>query len=503
MERNDTRKQLKLGALISYAAIIINTIIALLYTPWMARELGTSDYALYNLAYSFVRMFMNDFGLSSAVSRFAAKYRAENKEEQVGKLVGTITRLYLLIDAFIFAALLVIYFFIGQIYKGLTPAEIVTFRKLYIIMSFSTVISFPFLSQSGILTAYEKFIQLKLCDLAQKLLSVGMIVFALLNHMDVVAVMAAYAGAGLIVIGIKAYVIHKYTDVRPDLKENDLDIRKAVLGFSIWMAISSIAATATFGLAPSIMGIVSNSKEIALFSPANALEGYFYMIAAAVNGLFLARVSRMIEAGDEKGIYRLMVNVGRYQLALMGLVYVGFICIGKDFMVAWMGTEYERTYYCAILLFFPDLLQFAEQIANTTVIAKNKVKYSAFAAIGKTITCIAVSFPLSHLFGAVGASAAIALSYLVDFIIMNVVYHRQLGLDIPRFFKECYGSFLLPYFISTAISMWLISFVPVGGWTGVLLKGIITVIIYAFVVWTAALRKDEKQFLLKRLRRRR
>ena len=97
---NNENKQLKYGAVISYIAIFINTLTALFYIPWMARKLGQSHYALYNLAFSFVNFFLVDFGLGMAVARFVAKYRAEN-EEKANTLVGTITKLYLAIDALI------------------------------------------------------------------------------------------------------------------------------------------------------------------------------------------------------------------------------------------------------------------------------------------------------------------------------------------------------------------------------------------------------------------
>ena len=158
-------KQLKYGAVISYIAIFINTLTALFYLPWMARKLGQSHYALYNLAFSFVNFFLVDFGLGMAVSRFAAKYRAEEADDKQNILIGTITKLYLAIDAVIIVVMAVVYFFIDVIYKGLTPEEIAVFKPLYLIMTAYSVLSFPFMSINGILTAYEKFVALKLCDL--------------------------------------------------------------------------------------------------------------------------------------------------------------------------------------------------------------------------------------------------------------------------------------------------------------------------------------------------
>ena len=73
-------KQIKFGALISYFAIAFNIIAGLIYTPWMVSQIGKSDYGLYTLANSLITLFLVDFGLGQAVSRYVSKYRAEGDE---------------------------------------------------------------------------------------------------------------------------------------------------------------------------------------------------------------------------------------------------------------------------------------------------------------------------------------------------------------------------------------------------------------------------------------
>ena len=46
--------QLKAGAVLNYVAIALNMIIGLLYTPYMLRMLGQSEYGLYSLAASII-----------------------------------------------------------------------------------------------------------------------------------------------------------------------------------------------------------------------------------------------------------------------------------------------------------------------------------------------------------------------------------------------------------------------------------------------------------------
>lgn len=76
----------------------------------MVDTIGKSDYGLYTLANSLITLFLVDFGLSSAVSRYVAKYRAEGRQDKVNNFLGAVYKLYLIIDAVIFVALLIIYF---------------------------------------------------------------------------------------------------------------------------------------------------------------------------------------------------------------------------------------------------------------------------------------------------------------------------------------------------------------------------------------------------------
>ena len=492
MEKSD--KQLKYGALISYLAIFINTFTALFYIPWMARKIGKSDYALYNLAFQFVNFFLVDFGLGSAVSRFVSKYRAEHREDKINSLVGVVTKLYLAIDVLILIVMFVVYFFIDSIYKGLTPAELSKFKILYLIMAGYSVFSFPFMSIPGILTAYEKFIQLKLCDLTQRLLTVVLIIMAIRSGYGVVQLIGANVISGLLLLFVKLFIVHHDTPVRPDFQTKDSDLFRGIISFSIWTAVVSICQRFIFNLAPTILGNVSNSAEIALFSPANSLEGYFYLFAAAVNGLFLPRVSRYIADNKEDQLFDLMVRVGRYQLSVMGLIFIGFLCLGNEFMCLWMGNDYQGAALCAILMFIPDLLLFTQQIGNDTVIAKNEVKHYAFSSIGMAVICTILSFPLSRRYGALGSCIAISVSYMFTFIYMNVVFYKKLNIDIFSFFRKCYLSFFLPYVLTFIISRIVIPFIHLSGWSGLLVKAMIMAMIYCILIWLLALSKEEKVF---------
>ena len=119
--------------MLSYLGLGINILIGLLYTPWMIHSIGRDNFGLYTLAMSIITLFVFDFGLSSAVTRFMAKYIAEGRNDKANNCLGLVYKLYIGIDAILLIILTGVYFFIPSIYESLTPEEISKFKIVYVI----------------------------------------------------------------------------------------------------------------------------------------------------------------------------------------------------------------------------------------------------------------------------------------------------------------------------------------------------------------------------------
>ena len=200
-------QQLKFGAVLSYFSIILNVVAGFVYTPWMVNQIGQGDYGLYTLANSLITLFLVDFGLSTATSRYISKYRAEGRQDKIDNFLAAIYKLYLLIDLVLFIVLLVVYSFIERIYVSLTPYELERFKVVYIIVASFAVINFPFVTFNGILNSYEKFIPLKLADVIYRILLVSMTIVALIFGMGLYGLVAVHAIVGLLIIIFKFIVI--------------------------------------------------------------------------------------------------------------------------------------------------------------------------------------------------------------------------------------------------------------------------------------------------------
>ena len=485
--------QIKMGAAISYFALAFNMITGLVYTPWMVQRIGQSSYGLYTLATSLIAIFMLDFGLGSAVSRFISKYRAEGNQKAADDIIGIIYKLYILIDTAIFVILVGIFFFIGSIYKSLTPDELEKFRTLYLIVAGFNLISFPFSPLNGILNAYEKFIELKLCDLFNRIFTMAFVVIALFISSDVVMVVLANVASNLLTILIKFAIVKAKLPLRVNWKASGKENYKSLFSFTVWTTINSIMQRFTHSFSPSILGMNASSIEIAVYSPAVTLEAYFYSIATAVNGLFMPRVSKYIADKKEHEILNLMIKVGKYQVTVLGLLFIGFILLGREFVILWMGPEYEKSYYCALIIILPTFISGTQQIANTTVIAKNLIRYQSYCMMVTGVLGLAVSYVLSMYIGAIGVCVGTSITALMNTAFMNTIYYKKAGINVFVFYKNCYLKALPVYAVTAAIGLLALPLLPLVGWMGFFVKAFIIAVVYlvlmAFIYFTSTERK--------------
>lgn len=490
-------KQIKLGAVLSYISIAVNIIAGLLYTPWMVAQIGEGDYGLYTLANSLITLFLVDFGLSAATSRYISKYRAEGRQDKIDSFLGAIYKLYLIIDAVIFVVLFVVYFFIDKIYVQLTPTEMEKFRVIYIMAASFAVVNFPFVTFNGILNAYEKFIQLKLADVIYRILLVGITVVALIMGYGLYALVAVHALVGLIIIAYKWVIIKKTLPIKVNIKSTERSLYKDIFSFSIWVAVATLAQRLVFNITPSILGIVASSTAIAIFGIVATIEGYTYTISSAINGMFMPKISRIYQGEDaQRNMMPLMLGVGRFQNALNGLIVAGFAVVGKSFIELWLGSLYVPAYYGIMLVIVPGLFYNALEIANTAMVVQKKVNLQAYVNIGMGLLNVALSFVLSYKFGVVGACVSIFVAYTFRTIALIVIYHRVMKFDIITFVKKCYIRMSIPIVLTVFIGFGMNYFVPNGGWLIFIAKGAVTVAIYMALTLLLGFNKEEKSNII-------
>jgi O-antigen/teichoic acid export membrane protein len=490
----DSNKQIKLGAVMSYVAILFNIVAGLIYTPWMIHRIGQSEYGLYTLAITVISFFTMDFGLGEAVSRFMSRYNAEGNKEKASDFLGITFKLYIIIDILILVALLFLLIFIDSIYKELTQTELYQFKVVFSIAAIYSIASFPFMPLNGILISNERFAFLKLANLLHKVFTVFTMVIVLVLGYKLYALVTVNAVTGLLLIAFKLSYIQKSKLISVNFKANDKDILKSIFSYSVWTTIIVTSQRFIMNITPTVLGAFAGSVQISLFAIAMTIEAYVWTFANALNGLFLPKVSRItIDNKNPVEVENLMIKVGRIQLIMIGLLIVGFLTMGKEFMVLWLGDSFRESYYIAMLLIGTGIITLTQSIGSTTLIALNEIKYRAFCALTAAGISFSLSIVLSQIYGALGSGLAIFAGGLIGYVIgMNIVYHKVLEINVMRFFKECHFKMAIPLILTCIAGYAMQYYLPVNSLGLFLVKASVLGCLYLILMWFMAFNQFEK-----------
>ena len=98
--------QIRAGAALSYVSMALSTVISLVYTPIMLRQLGDSEFGVYQAVLPIIS-YLNllSFGLGSACVRYYSRFRAAGDKKGCAKLNGMFLITYLILGALVLAGL--------------------------------------------------------------------------------------------------------------------------------------------------------------------------------------------------------------------------------------------------------------------------------------------------------------------------------------------------------------------------------------------------------------
>lgn len=486
MEKNieaNSRYQIKFATLVSYISIAVNIISGLLFTPWLIHQLGDGDYGIYSIGTSIITLLIMDFGISEAVAKYVAQYRAEGKEEKVTELLSLVTKIYLMLALVFLIVFTVLYFFLGNIYNSFSPEEMVKLRNVYIIIAVYNVFAFAFTPLSGVMLAYEHLVSLKLCDIILRVLTIIITIAAIIKGFGLYSAVAANAIAGIVVIVYKLYIIQSHHKFKIDLSYKDNDMLKRILSFSVWVAVLIITQRCIYSITPSILGALSGSNEVTLYSVSSALEGYAYSFGSVISTLFLAKISRQLESRDNEGFNNLIITTGKIQFLLCAIILGGFICVGKIFIELWMGNGYGITYYMTIILLIPSIFIWPFMTASVGLTVANRVKGPALVNVGTAVINIIMECIMIGKFGALGAALSIAVANSFKGIALIFVYKKYLPIKLFQFIKEVFLIYGIPLAIVTMVGFKLFQMLNLHGVVGVMVDGVIIVILYLTIIF--------------------
>jgi len=494
---NDS-SQRKLGAILSYVSIIASTLIQLLYTPFLIKSLGQSEYGLYSLINSVIGyLTILDLGFGNAIVVYTAKYRAQQKYEEEKKLHGMFLIVFSIIGFIAGLIGIILYFNVDRLFGStMNSVELNKAKVMMLILTFNLVISFMFSIYSSIINAYEKFVYQKLISILNTILKpLIMIPLLLMGYKSISMVIVITILNVLVLVSNYLYCRNKL-NVKIKYRGFDKVLFKTILGYSIWIFLGVIVDKVNWSVDQFVLGAVSGTIAVSIYSVAAQINTLFINLSTAISSVLLPKVSKMVakDATSEDLTYE-FIKVGRIQYILIFLMASGLTLFGKEFFVAWVGKEFINSYYIALLLILPLCIPLVQNLGVSIMQAKNMHKFRSILYAFIAIANIFISIPLAKLYGGIGSAIGTALSLLIgNGIIINIYYYKKVKINVIKFWKEIM-KMTIPNIIPICIILIIMNFVKLNGYIYVIIFGGIYTILYFITCYLLSLNEYEKNII--------
>lgn len=497
--------QRKAGITLTYLSIILTNLIGLIYTPFLLRMMGQSEYGMYALAASIVAyLSVIDFGFGNATIRYTALYRSKGEEEKLPGLWGMLLAIYGFISLISLVAGVFLSFNVDILFSSsMTVEELARMRILLLLMTFNITFSFPLSVFESIMIAYERFKFQRGVQVMRTLLQpVIMIPLLLLGYKSIALVILITILNISYLLANLWYCVQKI-EVRIKFKQFNVPLFKEILQYSFWVFLIMVVDRLYWSSGQIILGAVIGVSAVAVFAVALQFRNYLTSFSTAISSVFLPKITSIDSISE---LDELFIKIGRIQFLIISFILSGFILFGKTFIILWAGEDYSEAYLIALIILIPLSVPLVQTLGMSILQAQNKLKFRSYTYLLMAVICCLASIPMAKLYGGVGCAISIAFSLILcNIIIMNIYYHKVIHLNIPKFWREII-IMAIPVLIIDLVAYLIINQVNIShNWGALLLEITIFSILYLFFVYKWSMNRYEKSILsnaLNKLRKR-
>lgn len=495
--------QLKAGAALNYTVIVLNMLVGLLYTPFMLRILGQSEYGMYSLVASVISyLTVLDLGLGNAITRYTAKFRAEGKVVEQYRMFGMFLVLYLVIDLVLVVVGAYLYMRVDTWFGAtMTAGELEKVRVMLLLLLFNLAFTFPMSLFGSIVMAYERFVFPKVVNIIRILLNTGIMILLLEMGYRVIAMVVVQTVFNVLSLLCNYWYCKYRLHIRILFRHFRWGFLKEVSVYSLWIFLSVVMDRVYWNTGQFVLAMYVNTAAVAVFAVAIQLSILYMSFSTSISGVFLPKVTQMVTVSDDKeDISRLFIRTGRIQYIVMVLILSGFTVFGYDFIRLWAGEEYRDAYLITLIFFYSLTVPMIQNLGVTILQARNQMEFRSLLYLFIAGISLYLQVVFSRLYGGLGCSIAIAAALFVgQGLVMNLYYHFKQGLDIVSFWKEIMKMSAVPCVVSV-VSLVLLRHVLLDSWLSLLLAIAVFLVVYLPLFFLFGMNAYERYLFMAPLR---
>lgn len=499
-------RQRRIGGVLAYVQIALNIAIALAYTPFMVRTLGQSDYGLFAIAGAMVSyLVILDMGLADSVVRRLVGLHGKDDRQGEQAFLGSMLSLYGVLAGLVLLAACVLALCVPLLFgNSMEPHALRTLQLMLLPLAISTAAVVACNPVNATLVAHERFVFLRLLEMATVVLVTLASVAALLLGGGVLAVVVVSSCGAICAVMAKWLMVRRRLGLSLAPKRVE---RAQVADMSTYAApifVSMLVEQIFWKLDNILIGARLGAAAVAVYAIGVMFNKYFMAFATAISRVMMPDLVRRIDAGsDTAALTRRLVEVSRWQAIMLMLVLSGLLLFGQHFIDTWMGPGYGVSYWVLVCTLGPYAFELIGNVRNVVLQVKGLYWWRAGIFLVAALLNIPATLLAMRYWGIVGAAICTGAGILAAYLGVAWVLSRKAGIPIFAYWRGVWAGIAPALLLALGIGAILRVTLPESGWLALAGKVILYSVAYLGLMWGMGLAMDERSQVRAVLRRRR
>lgn len=492
------------GSVVSTIVLVAQVVLTFVITPILVHSLGVQTYGIWLLLTSLIGQYaLFDFGISSAVARFVSAASARHDEAEIHAVVNTALALFAVIGTACLLLTLGLAFFADRLASA--PHEVAMVRTCVLIVGSLVAVGFPVRIFQGILKAYLRYDLIAFAGLAKLILSNLLIWFFLRAGYGLVclAVITALAGVIEYLLTIR-FAYRAFPALRLGRGLYRTATRGTLFDYSWRSFVLGLTQQIRFKVDLVVIASVLREKSLITHYAIGArfMDHFVELVGNLVGGQLMPVFSRY-EGRGELGLVRdRFLSATRVSTIVSVFFGASLALYGGAFIERWMGPGFGDSITILLILAGPFTLALAQTPGVGLLYGMSKHHLLAWICAGAAVVNLTLSVVFAKIYGMNGVALGTAAELLLTFLfVFPVVVCRVAKVPLRTFFADALFGTLAKCLLVIGLYFFLVRSFIEPHYLRLLLLVVGQALIFGPAAFFGVLKKDEREFLLRALRR--
>jgi O-antigen/teichoic acid export membrane protein len=398
-------RRVLLNTFSNYGGQFVSITTWFLLTPFILHQLGDSHYGLWVLVASVVAYgTLLDFGISNAVTKYVAEFRATGEVDKARRLVSTALALYTAIGLLVVLASALLAPLFPEIFN-VAPKDEETAIRLVFLAGIGVGVAIPASTTFAVLRGLQRFDLLNIIRSASTLFQALAIVLVLL------------AGGGVLGLAITTIVVRLLTQIpavwtihrtAPELRfgwrSADRHSVRTVASFSWAVFVLHFGGHLEAKTDEIVIGVYLPLASVASYSIVLKLSTLPQIITEQFTTLVLPISSELHAKDDLPKLRELLLTSTRITLAVLFPISISLMILGRPLLEVWVGDSYADQAPVLAILVLAVMLDAMLWPAAFLFQGMNRHKVPSLMGLGSGLANLALSIVLIQRWGLMGVA---------------------------------------------------------------------------------------------------